>query len=158
MCLMLYILHKIVKLLSVTFNYCKLFIVFRVHTDPKCSWIWIRYLTLSDFRTDKSVRKWRPAVTFVRTLRSKYGALTGVYPALYGITSAHEVFTCFWLQAAIASAYLPVGRKWSSLEVCRCFLRVFESYDCRTKFKFINWHGKQQPTVWNFCCESEVSG
>ena len=24
------------------------------------------YLTLSDFRTDKSVRKWRPAVTFVR--------------------------------------------------------------------------------------------
>ena len=63
---------------------------------------------------------------------------------------------CFLLQAAIASAYLSVGRNWSLLEVCRCFSQVFESYDCRTKF--FDWHGKQQPIVWNFCCESEVSG
>ena len=29
---------------------------------------------------------------------------------------------------------LLIGRKWSLLEAVRCFWRVLENYDCRTKF------------------------
>ena len=69
----------------------------------------------------------------------------------------HKVFTCFRLLVAITSAYLPVGRNVEFTQSPPLFFATFESYDFRTKFKFIDWHGKQQPIVWIFCCESEVN-
>ena len=49
--------------------------------------------------------------------------------------SPHEVFTCF--RSAAGShfiACLPTEEKWSLRGVVRCFWRVLENYDCRTKF------------------------
>ena len=55
-----------------------------------------------------------------------------------------KVFMCFRLLAAITSACLPVGRKVEFTRSSPLFVSSFESYDCRTKFKFIDWHGKQR--------------
>ena len=49
--------------------------------------------------------------------------------------SPHEVFT--WFRSAAGShfiACLPTEEKWSLIGVVRCFWRVLENYDCRTKF------------------------
>ena len=70
----------------------------------------------------------------------------------------HEAPTCFLLLAAITSACLPVGRKVNCTQSSSLFFATFESYDCRTKFKFIDWQEKQLQIVWIFCRESEVSG
>ena len=49
--------------------------------------------------------------------------------------SPHEVFTCFRSAAGSHfTACLPTEEKWSLLGVVRCFWRVLENYDCRTKF------------------------
>ena len=46
-----------------------------------------------------------------------------------------EVFTCFRSAAGSHfTACLPTEEKWSLLGVVRCFWRVLENYDCRTKF------------------------
>ena len=44
--------------------------------------------------------------------------------------SAHEVFTCFRSVASISQDVYQVGRK---VEFVRCFWRVLENYDWRTK-------------------------
>ena len=46
----------------------------------------------------------------------------------------HEVFTCFRLLAAITQYVNKSEGKWILHQVCRCFPRVLESYDCWTKF------------------------
>ena len=38
------------------------------------------------------------------------------------------------LLASISQHVYQVGEKWSLLEDVRCFWRVLENYDCRTKF------------------------
>ena len=48
--------------------------------------------------------------------------------------SPHEVFTCFRSVAYIVSMFTKSEEKWNLLGVVRCFRRVFENYDCRTKF------------------------
>ena len=49
--------------------------------------------------------------------------------------SPHEVFTCFRSAAGSHfTACLPTEEKWNLLGVVRCFWRVLENYDCRTKF------------------------
>ena len=49
--------------------------------------------------------------------------------------SPHEVFTCFRSAAGSHfTACLPTEEKLSLLGVVRCFWRVLEKYDCRTKF------------------------
>ena len=48
--------------------------------------------------------------------------------------SPHEVFTCFRSAAGSHfTACLPMEEKWSLVGVVRCFRRVFENCDCRTK-------------------------
>ena len=68
-----------------------------------------------------------------RTLRSKYGALPA--SKRHFTVSPHEVFTSF--RSAAGShfkACLPTEEELSLLGVVRCFWRVLENYDCRTKF------------------------
>ena len=49
--------------------------------------------------------------------------------------SPHEVFMCFRsADGSHFTACLPTEEKWSLLGVVRCFWRVLENYDCRTKF------------------------
>ena len=68
-----------------------------------------------------------------RTLRSKYGASNRHFTV--SPHRPHEVFTCFRSAAGSHfTACLPTEEKWSLLGVVRCFWRVLENYDCRTKF------------------------
>ena len=69
------------------------------------------YLTPSDFRTDKSVRKRRPAVTFVRGLCDRN---MGLLPASsrHFTVSLHEVFTCF--RSAAGSHFTDVYQRKKS--------------------------------------------
>ena len=61
----------------------------------------------------------------------------GLLPASkrHFMVSPHEVFT--WFRSAAGShfiACLPTEEKWSLIAVVRCFWRVLENCDCRTKF------------------------
>ena len=81
--------------------------------------------TRCDFRTDISVH-------------GLCGRNMGLLPASnrHFTVSLHEVFTCFRSAAGSHfTACLPTEEKWSLIGVVRCFLRVLENYDCRTKFK-----------------------
>ena len=98
------------------------------------------HLTLSDFRTYIYVRNPKTVATPVRiyirtrTLRSKYGASNRHFTV--SSHRAHEVFTCFRSAAgSLFTACLPTEETWSLVGVVRCFWRVLENYDCRTKFK-----------------------
>ena len=125
-------------------------------------WLIKLMLTLSYFRTYIYVRNPKTVATPVRIYTYTDFAIE-IWGFNRRLTDTlryhqHEVFTCFQLLAAITTACLPVGRKVEFTQVLRCFSRGLKIYDCRTKFKFIDWHGKQQPIVWIVCCESEVSG
>ena len=75
--------------------------------------------------------------------------------------SPHEVFT--WFRSAAGShfkACLPTEEKLSLLGVVRCFWRVLENYDCRTKFNssqdrvILSWIRPRKPMtrpIWLMC-------
>ena len=95
-------------------------------------------LTLSYFRT--YIRNPKTVVTPVRI----YIYVHGLCDRNMGLSLAshrhftvapREVFTCFRSAAGSHfTACLPTEEKWSLLRVVRCFWRVLENYDCRTKF------------------------
>ena len=69
----------------------------------------------------------------------------------------HEV----WFRSAAGShfkACLPTEEKLSLLGVVRCFWRILENYDCRTKFNSSLGMEYNGTIIWIFCRESEVSG
>ena len=71
-------------------------------------------LTPSDFRTDKSVRKRRPAVTFVHiSVHGLCDRNMGPLPASnrHFTVSLHEVFTCYRSVASISQHVYQIGRK-----------------------------------------------
>ncbi len=83
-----------------------------------------KMVTRCDFRTDISVH-------------GLCDRNMGLLPASkrHFTVSRHEVFT--WFRSAAGShfiACLPTEEKWSLIGVVRCFWRVLENYDCRTKF------------------------
>ena len=83
-----------------------------------------KMVTRCDFRTDISVH-------------GLCDRNMGLLPASkrHFTVSPHKVFT--WFRSAAGShfkACLPTEEKLSLLGVVRCFWRVLENYDCRTKF------------------------
>ena len=97
-----------------------------------------RQLTPSDFRTDKSVRKRRPAVTFVRIYPYTDFAIEiwGFYRRLTDTLRYHytRCSRASGLGHPLVSMFTKSEEKWSLLGVVRCLWRVLENYDCRTKF------------------------
>ena len=86
-------------------------------------------VTRCDFRTDISVHG----------LCDRNMGLLPASKRHHHTVSPHEVFT--WFRSAAGShfkACLPTEEKLSLLGVVRCFWRVLENYDCRTKFMEYN--------------------
>ena len=84
-------------------------------------------LTLSYFRTYIYVRNPKTVATPVHIY-----TYTDFAIEIWGF---HEVFACFRSAACSHfTACLPKEEKWSLLGVVRCFWRVLENDDCRTKF------------------------
>ena len=119
-------------------------------------------LTPSDFRTDKSVRKRRPAVTFVR-----------IYPytdfaiEIWGFcrhltdTLRYHYTRCSrasGLQLAAILQMFTNGRKVEFNRSCALFLASFGKLRLSDQVQFIAWHGIKRRIIWIFCHESEASG
>ncbi len=95
-------------------------------------------LTPSDIRTDKSVRKRRPAVTFVRIYPYRDFAIEiwGFYRRLTDTLRYHPTrcSRASGLQLAAILQMFANGRKVEFNRSCPLFWGVLENYDCRTKF------------------------
>ena len=84
----------------------------------------MKMVTHCDFRTDISVHG----------LCDRNMGLLPTSKRHFTVTP-HEVFTCFRSAAGSHfTACLPTEEKWSLVGVVRCFRRVLENCDCRTKF------------------------
>ena len=55
----------------------------------------------------------------------------------------HALIYPFWLFKLGKFVVYQSEGKWILSKVLCGFSRVFESYDCHTKFKLIDWRGKQ---------------
>ncbi len=102
-------------------------------------------LTPSDFRTDKSVRKRRPAVTFVRIypytdfvieIWGFYRRLT--YTLRYHYTRCSRASG---LQLAAILQMFTNGRKVEFNRSCPLFLASFGKLRLSDQVQFITWHG-----------------
>ena len=95
-------------------------------------------LTLSDFRTYIYVRNPKTVATPVRIYTYTNFAIEtwGFYRRLKD-TLRYRPTSCsraFGLLASISQHVYQVGEMLSLVGVVRCFWRVLENYDCRTKF------------------------
>ena len=119
-------------------------------------------LTPSDIRTDKSVRKRRPAVTFVRIYPYRDFAIEiwGFYRRLTDTLRYHPTrcSRASGLQLAAILQMFTNGRKVEFNRSCLLFLASFGKLRLSDQVQFITWHGIQRRIIWIFCHESEVSG